>query len=59
MRNGQLTHTLHFIHVVVQSSDTRDLRNLTVFIDIIVEAFSDVELLLHTLGVSIKRYLVK
>ena len=41
---------LHFIHDVFQGNDSRDLRNLALFIDIIVEAFSDAELQLQTLG---------
>ena len=41
---------LHFIHNVFQGNDSRDLRNLALFIDIIVEAFSDAELQLQTLG---------
>ena len=44
-------HTqLHFIHDVFQGNDSRDLRILALFIDIIVEAFSDAELQLQTLG---------
>ena len=41
---------LRFIHDVFQDNDARDLRNLVLFIDIIVEAFSDAELPLQTLG---------
>ena len=41
---------LYFIHYVFQCSNTKDLRNLAFFVDIIVEAFSDAELQLQTLG---------
>ena len=41
---------LHFIHDVFQGNDSRDLRNLALFIDIIVDAFSDAKLQLQTLG---------
>ena len=41
---------LHFILDVFRGSDTKDLRNPALFIDIIAETFSDVEFKLQTLG---------
>ena len=41
---------LHFILDVFRGSDTKDLRNPALFIDIIAETFSDVEFQLQTLG---------